>query len=189
MNDDELRRRLRRGAARPNPAQAQDLLDRTQRRTHPSAYVAAALLVVSAGLGLLALRAMPDQPRLAMKGTASPTQLSLLWVAEGDGNTRASVRSLTEHQRVVFGTRGGFTGFACLEEQQPNGSWLRVLPPPGASWPVAPGEALFQLDGVPQSFRTDLDAGARSYRLLADSVSGDCSGAEVVAIEDLVWLP
>ncbi len=189
MNDDELRRRLRRSAAHPNPVPAQQLLDRARRRTHPSAYVAAALLIVSAGLGLLALRAMPDEPQLAMKGTRAPTQLSLLWVAEGDGSTRASLRSLTERQRVVFGTRGTFTGFACLEEQQPNGTWLRVLPPRGTSWPVAPGESLFQVDGVPQAFRTDLDTGARSYRLLADAVSGDCSGAEVVAIEDLVWLP
>lgn len=192
MTDEELEQILRQERRAANPLSGQALLDRAeaQRRDAEIARrlgggIAVSFTVLFAALLLLPRLTPAD---LSMKGAGIAGEARLVWVLESDVEAPRISPEIRPTDRVVFGVQGTVTGFACLDEQGPEG-WTRVLPPSGRSWPVRPGRTLFETDGRVQAFRSDFEPGSRPYRLLIHADDPSCRAGLEADLQELTWLP
>lgn len=191
MNDDELHERLGSSARRANPLSAEEILARAVDRDREEATlrrvsvgVATAFAVLMLGLWVLPRVGSPD---LAFKGLPGVGSARLTWVVEDGAAVRAGDAVVPAGARVVFAVEGSARGFACVDEESPDG-WTRVLPPSGKAWPVRPGRSLFEAGGSPQAFTTDHGSGPRTYRLRVHPDDASCHGAADLGQWSLRWL-
>lgn len=189
--DDDVERILTQDRRAPNPRSAQDVLELAERRQRDAEMVrllgggmAAGFTLIFLGL-LLLPRLQPAD--LTMKGAGASADARLTWVVEADGASPHLADEIRPGERVIFGVEGTATGFACIDERGPAG-WTRVLPPSGRNWAVAPGRAVFSVDGHAQAFITDLGPGTHTYRLLVHPDDPSCQGGALAGEVGLRWI-
>lgn len=139
---------------------------------------AAAALLVAGGATLVMLSlGRPSEDPLGpgrWRGVAAGGgAVALDYAVEGPaGGVIDVVGPVTHEQRVLFYVTTDGEGFLCLEEQTTAG-WERFFPAAGDSWTVSAGKH-WPGGEQPLSFRTDLGAGRRAYRVLFDPADPAC---------------
>ena len=153
--------------------------------------VAAAGLVLGVGatVAVLSFGGIGDDPQGPGRwrgGAAGGSGVALDYAVEGTaGGVIDVVGPVTLEQRVLFYVTTDGEGFLCLEEQTTDG-WERFFPAQGDSWTVSAGKH-WPGGEQPLSFRTELGAGRRAYRVLFDPADPACvapSGNDEITV---VW--
>ena len=134
--------------------------------------------------------AVDAAPQLRPRGVESPPLVRLLAVVDGAAALALESGSpVAAGASVVFVAEGGGDGFGCVDEAAADGTWTRVFPPSGQSWPLGGGRTHATLGGQLQAFRSDLGPGARGYRLLVDPADPSCGAPAAESRLELQWQP
>lgn len=178
--------------APPEPWTAAEARARFERRTRAGntalrgGAAAAVIVVLGVGLLLLSPAGQPElRARSAGRGEGQVLRLEAVLDRPGNAPLQATGPAAPVQEGVLFVVAVERSeGYLCLEEED-SGTWHRIS---SVEWPARAGRQPMTLgDGRLAVFHTELGPGRRSYRVLWDRESPNCSAPAASAERTLVW--